>query len=78
MESVFIAFGADYLFSVYPPSLSGDISAPTFEDDNNLWILPALERSEASEGMVVFYRYLLPLIQACKEQVIKQQSKQRR
>lgn len=28
--------------------------------------------------MAVFYHYLLPLIQACKEQAIKQQSKQRR
>lgn len=72
-----IAFGADYLFSVYPPSLAGDISAPTFEEDNNLWLLPVLERSEVSEGMAVFYRYLLPLIQACKDQGIKQQSKQR-
>lgn len=74
-----ISLGVPHLLALFPLSLSGDIASPDFEENNNLWLLSILEKTERNESMGVFYTHILPLIRQCKQACNEQGvSKQRR
>ena len=46
--------------------MNGDIADPMFEDQNNLWLLPIIEKTDRAEQMTIFNTYLLPLLKQAR------------
>jgi hypothetical protein len=79
MESIIMAFGVENMIKMYPLSLSGDIGSETFEEENNLWMLSCIEKTERGEKMTIFNQYLSPLLEHARAMSIQMStsSKQR-
>ena len=66
MESIVLSYGVESILKIYPLSLNGDIAMESFEEENNLWMLHIIEKTDRAEQMTVFNQYLLPLLQVTR------------
>ena len=67
MQAIYGAMGIKNLCHMYPISVAGDIASPSFESDNNLWMLYCVEKYEGSEEVFeTFSNHFYPLLIALR------------